>query len=249
MKRVFFRGIALAGIFTAVLGLAPLAAAQSIYRIAEPSFAPRAGILGAIPNLAAYGLTRVAVVNGVPLPEIAMRPGPAPIAGPLSKVTLNQGSSGGLMSRQAQCKGFARASDGSLVATTGTGLESVILGADCDALINATLDAGHGLVFSASVLFAGSSDTISLPASRALKMTAQAINLSGGLYEVSGYASSEGDRIANDYLSLARAKAASYFLIKHGVKTSSLNVVGKGATTIFGPELAVNRRVVVRRKT
>ena len=249
MKRAIFGVIALAGILTATLGLAPAATAQSVYRYVEPTFAPRTGIPGAIPNLAAYGLTRVAVVNGVPLPEMAMRPGATPIAGPLSKSTLNQGSLGSPVSRQAQCRGFARASDGSLVATTGTGLESVILGADCDDLINSTLSAGHGLVFSASVLFGGNSDTISLAASRALKMTAQAILLSGGLYEVSGFASLEGDRIANDYLSWQRAKAASYFLVKQGVNTSSLSVVGKGATTIFGPELAVNRRVVVRRKT
>lgn len=247
MKRTIFQALALAGIISAALGLSQAAQAQIHFRAQAPSFYPAGGIPGAVANPAALGLQSISVVNGVPVLQ----------AGPLHQPVVIQPHisapvqvSGGVPRRygEAYCRGFARASDGSLVATSGGGYQSMILGADCDELIQQTLDAGHGVVFSASVLFKGSSDTITLSAKRALKMTADAINATGGIYEVSGYASREGDRIANDYLSWRRAKAASYYLIKHGVGADHINIVGRGETTIFGPELAVNRRVVVRKK-
>lgn len=259
MRNFISRVFAIAAVLTSLVGFVPTVSAQSFGR-AEPSFAPPGGIVGAVPNISALGSNPVRIVNGVPV-------GAAPVASPVmmqpvrvnqpfvvrpnivpTAVPLNLGGGVPVFSGQAHCKGFARASDGSLVATSGGGFESMIIGADCDELIQQTLRAGHGIVFSASVLFEGSSDTITLSAKRALKMTAEAINASGGIYEVAGYASREGDRIANDYLSWRRAKAASYYLIRHGVETPHLNIVGKGETTIFGPELAVNRRVVVRRK-
>jgi len=252
MKRTLFSGLALAGIITAVLGLSHTATAQTAFRGLTPSFLPTGGIAGAVLNTPqVYSQQAVQVVNGVPLRTIAgPRFQPASMQAGLIPGGVPVMVSGGVPRRygEAYCRGFARASDGSLVATSGGGYQSMILGADCDALIQQTLDAGHGVVFSASVLFTGSSDTITLSAKRALRMTADAINATGGIYEVAGYASREGDRIANDYLSWRRAKDASYYLIRHGVGTDHINIVGRGATTVFGPELAVNRRVVVRKK-
>ena len=252
MKRTIIKGLALAGIFSAALGLSQATQAQTFYRAQAqtPSFYPVGGIPGAVANRSAMGLQSVAVINGVPVLQAGPLYQPVNPQPQFQSVGVPVQVSGGVPRRygEAYCRGFARASDGSLIATSGGGYKSMILGADCDELIQQTLDAGHGVVFSASVLFKGSSDVITLSAKRALKMTAEAINASGGIYEVAGYASREGDRIANDYLSWRRAKAASYYLIRHGVETPHLNIVGKGETTIFGPELAVNRRVVVRRK-
>jgi outer membrane protein OmpA-like peptidoglycan-associated protein len=149
---------------------------------------------------------------------------------------------------QPYCEGFARASDGSLIATLGGGFASIIVGSDCLSLIRETLSSGQGIVLAASVLFDGNSDTISLTAKRALELTAEAIKASGGQYDVVGYASHDGDRIANDYLSWRRAKAAAYSLIHEGVATTHLSIIGKGETRQFGETLAVNRRVVIRRK-
>ena len=253
MKRTLFGGLALAGIFTAIIGFNHPATAQTAFRGLTPSFVPVGGIPGAVPNNpGAFSQQAVWVVNGVPVRSIG---GPRFQPASLQAGFVPGGApvlvQGGVPRRygDAYCRGFARASDGSLVATSGGGYQSMILGADCDALIQQALDGGHGVVFSASVLFNGSSDTITLAAKRALQMTADAINATGGIYEVSGYASREGDRIANDYLSWRRAKAASYYLIRNGVATDHINIVGRGATTIFGPELSVNRRVVVRKKT
>ena len=252
MNRSFFKGLALAGIFSAALGLSQAAQAQTFFRAQAPapSFIPVGGIPGAVANRPTMRLQSVAVVNGIPVVPAGPLYQPVTMQPQMRGVGVPVPVSGGVPRRygDAYCRGFARASDGSLIATSGGGYQSMILGADCDELIQQTLDAGHGVVFSASVLFKGSSDTITLAAKRALKMTADAINATGGIYEVSGYASREGDRIANDYLSWRRAKAASYYLIKHGVNTDSINLVGRGETTIFGPELAVNRRVVVRKK-
>ena len=259
MKRRNFSGLALVGILATMISFNHSATAQPGWQLVEPSFAPAGGILGSVMNPAAFGLTMIPVSNGVPVQ--AMGPlGRGAVPGPHyqpfqvrpnvlpSAVPMHLGGPVVDPVGRAYCKGFARASDGSLVATSGGGYQSMIIGEDCDALIQRTLDAGHGVIFSASVLFNGSSDTITLTARRALKMTADAIRATGGIYEVAGYASREGDRIANDYLSWRRAKAASYFLIHHGVATDHINIVGKGETTIFGPALAVNRRVVVRKK-
>ena len=250
MKRRIFRRLALAGLFFALFSSSQGAVAQTAFRVATPSFLPQGGIPGSVLNPVALGLHPIQVSNGVPVrvagPQyqpFVVRPNVLPSAVPLN---LDGGVPN--LANQAHCKGFARASDGSLVATSGGGYASMIVGADCDALIQQTLAAGHGVIFSASVLFTGSSDTITLTAKRALKMTAEAITATGGVYEVAGYASREGNRIANDYLSWRRAKAASYYLIHHGVGTDHINILGRGETTIFGPSLAVNRRVVVRKK-
>ena len=154
-----------------------------------------------------------------------------------------------VQSGQPHCRGFALTSDGALIATGGSGYEAMILGADCDTLIRAALEAGHGVIFSASVLFSGSSDAISTQAERALEMTAIAINASTGRYDVVGYASQDGTDYVNKQIALKRAKAAAYFLTQSGVRRAKLDTAGRGGTRIFGPEPAANRRVVIRRKS
>ncbi len=153
------------------------------------------------------------------------------------------------LSGQPHCQGFALTSEGALIATGGTGYQAMILGADCETLIRAALEAGHGVIFSASVLFDDNSDAISLQAKRALEMTAIAINASTGRYDVIGYASHDGTDYINRQLALKRAKAAAYMLTLAGVNRAKLDTDGRGETSIFGPELAVNRRVVIRRKS
>lgn len=153
-----------------------------------------------------------------------------------------------VQSGQPHCQGFALTSSGALIATGGSGYEGMILGADCDTLIRAALEAGHGVIFSASVLFSGSSDVISAQAGRALEMTAIAINASTGRYDIVGYASQDGSDYVNKQLALKRAKAAAYFLTQQGVQRAKLDTSGRGGTRMFGLEPAVNRRVVIRRK-
>ena len=154
-----------------------------------------------------------------------------------------------VQSGQPHCRGFALTSGGALIATGGSGYEAMILGTDCDTLIRAALEAGHGIIFSASVLFSGSSDAISKQAERALEMTAIAINASTGRYDVVGYASQDGTDYVNKQIALKRAKAAAYFLTQSGVTRAKLDTAGRGGTRMFGPEPAVNRRVVIRRKS
>lgn len=153
-----------------------------------------------------------------------------------------------VQSGQPHCRGFALTSSGALIATGGSGYDAMILGADCDTLIRAALEAGHGVIFSASVLFSGSSDAISAQAGRALEMTAIAINSSTGRYDIVGYASQDGSDYVNKQLALKRAKAAAYFLTQQGVQRAKLDTSGRGGTRMFGLEPAVNRRVVIRRK-
>ena len=153
-----------------------------------------------------------------------------------------------VQSGQPHCQGFALTSSGALIATGGSGYEGMILGADCDTLIRAALEAGHGVIFSASVLFSGSSDVISAQAGLALEMTAIAINASTGRYDIVGYASQDGSDYVNKQLALKRAKAAAYFLTQQGVQRAKLDTSGRGGTRMFGLEPAVNRRVVIRRK-
>jgi|GEM_PF-1808771 len=153
-----------------------------------------------------------------------------------------------VQSGQPHCRGFALTSSGALIATGGSGHDAMILGADCDTLIRAALEAGHGVIFSASVLFSGSSDAISAQAGRALEMTAIAINASTGRYDIVGYASQDGSDYVNKQLALKRAKAAAYFLTQQGVQRAKLDTSGRGGTRMFGLEPAVNRRVVIRRK-
>lgn len=169
-------------------------------------------------------------------PTEVVRPGPPRVA------------EAAVQSGQPHCRGFALTSSGALIATGGSGYDAMILGADCDTLIRAALEAGHGVIFSASVLFSGSSDTISAQAGRALEMTAIAINASTGRYDIVGYASQDGSDYVNKQLALKRAKAAAYFLTQQGVQRAKLDTSGRGGTRMFGLEPAVNRRVVIRRK-
>jgi len=351
MRHAIIHGLAQAAVVVAALSAVQAAGAQTLIPVrgasVVESFAPTAGIPGAVPNYAAYGLNPVQVSNGVPMggvagpladasrdvllfssattmttimtpsasaqpvastvvsrgstPErvilskssmsrmtatspVTIAPSGAPSgtgADPASytegaKTFLGEGAGSitipasetiligptevvrpssprvadaAVQSGQPHCRGFALTSEGALIATGGSGYQAMILGADCDTLIQAALEAGHGVIFSASVLFSGSSDAISAQAERALEMTAIAINASTGRYDIVGYASQDGSDYVNKQLALKRAKAAAYFLTQQGVKRAKLDTSGRGGTRMFGSEPAVNRRVVIRRKS
>lgn len=71
---------------------------------------------------------------------------------------------------------------------------------------------------------------------------ADAIKDDGKTYLIEGFASTEGRKIVNDKLSVARAKALANALIKAGVPANKLVVKGEGATNKFNPdELPTNR--------
>jgi outer membrane protein OmpA-like peptidoglycan-associated protein len=347
MRHAIIHGLAQAAVVVAALSAFQAAGAQMLIPVRGASgfesFAPAAGIPGAVPNYAAYGLNPVQVNNGVPMGGVAgpladasrdvlpfsgattmttiitpsanaqpvastvvsrsstpervilskssMSPttavssmniaqsgtGPDPasytegaktflgegagsitipasetiLIGPTEVVRPSSPrvAEAAVLSGQPHCQGFALTSDGALIATGGTGYQAMIIGADCETLIRAALEAGHGVIFSASVLFSGSSDTISAQAERALEMTAIAINASTGRYDVVGYASLDGTDYVNKQIALKRAKAAAYFLTQSGVRRAKLDTAGRGGTRMFGPEPAVNRRVVIRRKS
>jgi len=351
MRHAIIHGLAQAAVVVAALSAVQAAGAQTLIPVrgasVVESFAPAAGIPGAVPNYAAYGLNPVQVSNGMPVGGVAgpladasrdvlpfsgattmttiMTPSASaqPVASTvvsrsstperviLSKSSMSRmtatspvtiapsGAQSGtgadpasytegaktflgegagsitipasetiligptevvrpssprvadaaVQSGQPHCRGFALTSEGALIATGGSGYQAMILGADCDTLIQAALEAGHGVIFSASVLFSGSSDAISAQAERALEMTAIAINASTGRYDIVGYASQDGSDYVNKQLALKRAKAAAYFLTQQGVKRAKLDTSGRGGTRMFGSEPAVNRRVVIRRKS
>ena len=353
MKHAIIHGLAQAAVVVAALSAVHAAGAQTLIPVrgtsVVESFAPAAGIPGAVPNYAAYGLNPVQISNGVPMGGVAgpladasrdvlpfsgatttiLTPimSPSGSAQPVASSVVSRGSTpervilskssmarmtavspatiaqnraqtgtgpdpasytegaktflgdgagsitipasetiligptevvrpssprvadAAVQSGQPHCRGFALTSQGALIATGGSGYDAMILGADCDTLIRAALEAGHGVIFSASVLFSGSSDAISAQAERALEMTAIAINASTGRYDIVGYASHDGSDYVNKQLALKRAKAAAYFLTQQGVKRAKLGTSGRGGTRMFGSEPAVNRRVVIRRKS
>ena len=351
MRHAIIHGLAQAAVVVAALSAVQAAGAQTLIPVrgasVVESFAPAAGIPGAVPNYAAYGLNPVQVSNGMPVGGVAgpladasrdVLPfsgattmttimTPSASAQPVASTVVGRGSTrervilskssmsrmtatspvtiapsgaqsgtgadpasytegaktflgegtgsitipasetiligptevvrpssprvadAAVQSGQPHCRGFALTSEGALIATGGSGYQAMILGADCDTLIQAALEAGHGVIFSASVLFSGSSDAISAQAERALEMTAIAINASTGRYDIVGYASQDGSDYVNKQLALKRAKAAAYFLTQQGVKRAKLDTSGRGGTRMFGSEPAVNRRVVIRRKS
>ena len=355
MRHAIIHGLAQAAVVVAALSAVQAAGAQTLIPVrgaaVVESFAPAAGIPGAVPNYAAYGLNPVQISNGVPMGGVAgpladasrdVLPfsgattmttimTPSASAQPVASTVVSRGSTpervilskssmsrmtaaspvtiarngaqngaqsgtgpdpasytegaktflgegagsitipasetiligptevvrpssprvadAAVQSGQPHCRGFALTSEGALIATGGSGYQAMILGADCDTLIQAALEAGHGVIFSASVLFSGSSDAISAQAERALEMTAIAINASTGRYDIVGYASQDGSDYVNKQLALKRAKAAAYFLTQQGVKRAKLDTSGRGGTRMFGSEPAVNRRVVIRRKS
>ncbi|MGB0843130.1 MAG: OmpA family protein [Alphaproteobacteria bacterium] len=67
----------------------------------------------------------------------------------------------------------------------------------------------------------------------------------GGSFNVTGYASTEGDNNYNLGLSERRARAVAAYLTGRGVPSSSLISTGAGETTQFGSDLASNRRVEI----
>ena len=351
MRHAIIHGLAQAAVVVAALSAFQAAGAQTLIPVrgasVVESFAPAAGIPGAVPNYPAYGLNPVQVSNGVPMGGVAgpladvsrdvlplsgattmttIMP-PSASAQPVASTVVSRGNTpervilskssmsrmtatlpvtiapsgaqsgtgadpasytegaktflgegagsitipasetiligptevvrpssprvadAAVQSGQPHCRGFALTSGGALISTGGSGYQAMILGADCDTLIRAALEAGHGVIFSASVLFGGSSDAISAQAERALEMTAIAINASTGRYDIVGYASQDGSDYVNKQIALKRAKAAAYFLTQQGVKRAKLDTSGRGGTRMFGSEPAVNRRVVIRRKS
>lgn len=63
---------------------------------------------------------------------------------------------------------------------------------------------------------------------------------------IDGYASEEGPVDYNLELSIARAESVKGALVDRGISADRIqNVVGKGATTIFGDILSNNRKVVI----
>lgn len=66
------------------------------------------------------------------------------------------------------------------------------------------------------------------------------------LLAIDGYASKEGPVPYNLELSIARAESVKGALVDRGISADRIqNVVGKGATTIFGDILSNNRKVVI----
>ena len=107
MKRFIFKGLAIAGIFAAAIGLSPSAIAQSAFMVPGPSFSPAGGIPGAVANQAAWTQRRVSIVNGVPVnagaaayAPMVVRPNVLPNA-----VPLNFGGAVPNLAGQAHCKG------------------------------------------------------------------------------------------------------------------------------------------------
>lgn len=67
----------------------------------------------------------------------------------------------------------------------------------------------------------------------------------GGSYNITGYASTEGDDNYNLSLSERRARSVAAYLVNRGVPSGSLVPSGAGETTQFGSDLASNRRVQI----
>lgn len=67
-------------------------------------------------------------------------------------------------------------------------------------------------------------------------------------YVLTGYASTEGDDVYNQNLSLKRAEAVKKYLVSQGVDSSRLETVAGGKTDKFGDDPAANRRVTVVKK-
>ena len=251
MRHAIINGLAQAAVVVAALSAVQAAGAQTLIPVrgafVVESFAPAAGIPGAVPNYAAYGLNPVQVSNGMPVGGVAgpladasrdVLPfsgattmttimAPSASAQPVASTVVGRGSTpervilskssmsrmtatspvtiapsgaqsgtgadpasytegaktflgegtgsitipasetiligptevvrpssprvadAAVQSGQPHCRGFALTSEGALIATGGSGYQAMILGADCDTLIQAALEAGrdkHGVM-------------------------------------------------------------------------------------------------------
>lgn len=93
--------------------------------------------------------------------------------------------------------------------------------------------------------FALNSDNLLSSGRSQLNTVAQTMLSQGGTYNITGYASTEGDAGYNQSLSERRARSVAAYLVGKGVPSSSLNSSGAGETTQFGSDLASNRRVQI----
>ena len=69
-----------------------------------------------------------------------------------------------------------------------------------------------------------------------------------GTIKITGYASTEGSTRYNKELSLKRAEAVKNALIKAGVDSSKIEVIGAGPTTKFSPDNLELNRIVTTEK-
>lgn len=79
-----------------------------------------------------------------------------------------------------------------------------------------------------------------------LDQLAEQIKASDKTYTITGYASLEGTEKFNNELSLNRAKVVYNGLVKRGVDSSKLKVVGGGPTDKFGKKYELNRTITVK---
>jgi hypothetical protein len=62
---------------------------------------------------------------------------------------------------------------------------------------------------------------------------------------VTGYSSMQGAIDSNALFAIERAQNSLHYLRDHGVKFASAIAAGGGATSQFGPDYWLNRRVVI----
>lgn len=115
------------------------------------------------------------------------------------------------------------------------------------ALVSAGLSQGAGGdSVSTPVLFANGSDALGAGAISQLTRLAVQLRKPGATGVINGYASTPGSARANYLLSYQRAARVAGFLEEQGVPSSSLIIVGHGATDEFGGGSPnANRRVLV----
>jgi outer membrane protein OmpA-like peptidoglycan-associated protein len=119
--------------------------------------------------------------------------------------------------------------------------------AQLDALVSADLNQG-GMSDSVAtpVLFGDGSAALDTTAASQLTGLLARLHEPGITTVINGYASVPGTAQANYILSFERAASVASFLESHGIPSSSLIIVGHGATSVFGAgDAAANRRVLV----
>jgi outer membrane protein OmpA-like peptidoglycan-associated protein len=122
-----------------------------------------------------------------------------------------------------------------------------VTAAQLAALVSAGLGQGAaGDTVSTPVLFANNSAALDAAATGQLTRLLGQLRESGVTVVINGYASISGMAQTNYVLSYQRATQVASFLESHGIRASSLIIVGHGATDAFGSGApAANRRVLV----
>jgi outer membrane protein OmpA-like peptidoglycan-associated protein len=115
------------------------------------------------------------------------------------------------------------------------------------ALVSAGLSQGAGSdSLSTPVLFGNGSAALDATATSQLIRLLARLREPGTTVVINGYASTPGSARTNYLLSYQRAAQVAAFLEVHGVPTSSLIIVGHGATDQFGAGFSdANRRVLI----